>query len=178
MRLPRDAWKLVAIILGAVFVLLWFYGCGTSTRKQAQTDTMLHETLVIGGTFSFPIPVGDVMQMTELPINLRITRDSSQIAKTEATSQTKLEAPEIAGLLVAGLKQAFPALGAVLGQAAPSRDWTVDLVGGGGLLAALAGLAVRILSDRKRIEDAKAEAEHHKADAKEGWDLANKRAEQ
>lgn len=159
------ALALIAVIVGSLS------GCGTSTRSTAQTDTVLHETFVVAGTIHVPLSSSEGAHLMELPLSLRIERNSSQISKSDAAKQTKVDAPELGAVLVASLKQAFPALGAVMGSMppTPSKDWTTEAVTGGG---AAALLALKLLSDWKRMKDKDAEIAHHKADAEEGWKLA------
>lgn len=141
----------VLLILGVI--LLNLYGCGTKTRSTAKTDTDLHETITVSGSATVPLATGPV----DIPVRFKIERDQKQVSSTEANKQTTIDIPELSGALIAALKQAFPAIGALI--PAPGKDYTAEIV------AAVTALATAGYGVSKHME-----ARRLQKDNDEAWD--------
>lgn len=158
-------------------LILALPGCGTSTRAEKKVDTTTHEDLSVSGSFKIPWPTATGVEIIDVPVVFKIVREKYEAAKTEATRRSQLDIPELQTALAATIKQLFPVAGAFM--AAPKSDGvpTGEIGRIGGEVAALAAILMKMRADAQRIKDAKAEAEFHKADAKEGWTKATEKSE-
>lgn len=162
-------WEIILLLIIGGLMAVWLNGCSATTRKSATVDTVQHDVFVVTMTIPFPMPQLDgTVKMIDMPICGKVVKDGSTISKSEATAATTLQGPEFGSLIVAAIRQAFPIAGALMGPP-PSKDYTAEIIAGVTALGGATGLVAKIRGDAKRIQDAKADAEYHKADAIEGW---------
>lgn len=170
MNPPTDdgLYRIVCFLLLGLLVLL-LPGCGSTRTEKAQIDTVRQETTVIDCTVPFPRVTATGWQIVDIPLRLTMKRNSTEVAKRDATQQTTIDAPELGAAFKLALSQLAPGLGALMTPTPTS--YTPEIIGGGttALMAILALLKAK--SDAKTIEFHKQRADTHKAGEDEAYDM-------
>lgn len=174
---------LLVIMLGACSLLT---GCGLTREESTHAATEVSRRFTLKGSVSVPATRASDGATVLLPVPVDLVLDGGGTDETtgEARARTQVEAPELAGAVVAGLRTAFPALALLgVGQAQmgqPPSAWSnLDTGTTAAAGVAIAGLLQRHMAARAAQADAatktalaeaeRRRAEEHKADAAEGW---------
>jgi len=169
-----------------VFMLcLFVFGC-TETRSEKQTEITKNNDILISG--SVALPLGDGGALIPLPFNFDLkhvgTEAQNEQGKQETKAQIDALGQQLGGVVLAGIKTAFPALGMLGGKVPESRavGFTPTETGAGSAAAALALWAAREMlakraeqkryaedmeRERLRLEGVKAQRDRAQAEALE-----------
>jgi hypothetical protein len=139
---PTDI-ELLVLILAGLFFMALATGCGSQTRGSSNLDRQ--EDITVLGSVTIPTATGGMA----VPVNLAITRHVTEQAQSQ--KQTRLEAPELTAAIVGGLKQAFPALGAII-PSAPTAGWGATEIGLGGSTAALLAMLAKVMLELRAVK--------------------------
>lgn len=175
--MPR-LWALVEVascivgVAAIIVFILMLQGCAAKRVDKAQTDTIRQETTVVDTSVPFPVTTADGIKFVDVPIHVTMKRDSTEVAKTDATRTSTIDAPEIASLIKAGLAQFAPGLSALISVPKP-KDYTGEVVTGGG---AIMVLLMQYLKERTKdtktkevLTEKDRQIEFHRNDAAEAY---------
>lgn len=117
------------LILLLALLLVGCVSCGFIRDEQSHAATQVARSFTVRGTASVPIARADGTSVpVAVGIDLAIKGGGTDETTAEARGKTQLDAPELAGAVVAAFRQAFPAIGAVMSAfPAPAKTpWYED----------------------------------------------------
>ncbi len=141
-------------------------GCATtSTRAEAETTRSNRYHLV--GEVRVPVATAEGYTNAPVPLDITVEHEGTEKANSSSQSETKLDMSALSGLIVAGIKQACPALGAFGTFMGPPKPQGMSSSEIAAIVTALttAVAGTYAVTQNKR-------ANEHKADATEGWNRA------
>lgn len=184
---PWGWWVLTLVLCAILFAVgMLLTGCGLTREESTHAATDVSRRFALKGSVAIPTTRASDGATVLVPVAVDLVLDGGGTDETngEARARTQVEAPELAGAVVAGLRTAFPALALLgVGQAQmgqPPSAWSnLDTGTTAAAGVAIAGLLQRHMAAKSAqanaaVEAARADAERrraeeHKADAAEGW---------
>jgi hypothetical protein len=151
------AFRAVVLLLScalALAALVFLPGCGSQRAEKREEQRTREESFRV--ELAIPLPGPDGWRLVPLPITG--TRTTTETRSGEVRVQTTINAPELAAALGGALRQAFPAIGAIMGPP-PSGPAVPPEAMWGGAGTALTGAAWLLAKLRRDKSDAEWEAE-------------------
>jgi hypothetical protein len=150
---------LLALALAACAALT---GCASTKAEQREEQRQREESW----TFEVPIPLLAAEGWRIQPITVTGRRTITETRTGQVTAKTSFSAPELAGALAATLRQAFPALGAIMAPPAPPSGGLPESLLWGPAGIGATGIAWALAKFRRDKTDVEWERERKEAETK------------